>query len=324
MKKSIVILTLVAVASASVVLYYINRDKETPTENKSTQKAETTETVEDTKITEPVKDDKKSETTSNSTKTESTSKSTDNTLKISELSGLYDEDLPLGLELNYVTVNGAESVIRLETTGSSKQQEDGPYYIFYKIHAGSDAKGFKMIRSGIYHLEGYGIEMLKSFDMEEDIGVNHEFFEWDFTSSAVKGSDKEYIAVSIPAGTEDKNQASLILIADDGTFLGEFIADVVHDTTLTGPDAEKYKNHSGDVVFNCIKDGNVTYLTPTDAMYKTDANGKKVLDSSLQEIELEEHKVSISNNKATETKTGNTYKITNATGKTFNFGDFRH
>ena len=90
-----------------------------------------------------------------------------------------------------------------------------------------------------------------------------------------------------------------------------------HDITLTGPDVEKYKNHSGDIVFNSIKDGNITYLTPTEAMYITDANGNKVLNTSLDEIELEEHSVTMDNNKATDTKTGNLYKITNATRKSF-------
>ena len=106
--------------------------------------------------------------------------------------------------------------------------------------------------------------------------------------------------------------------------MGEFIADVVHDTNLTGPDVEKYKNHSGDIVFNSIKDGNITYLTPTQEMYKVDSKGNKVLDSSLTEIELEEHSITMNNNKATDTKTNNIYKITNASGKTYNFSEFRH
>ena len=57
---------------------------------------------------------------------------------------------------------------------------------------------------------------------------------------------------------------------------------------------------------------------------RTDANGNKVLNTSLDEIELEEHSVTMDNNKATDTKTGNIYKITNATGKSFWFGKFRH
>ncbi len=166
--------------------------------------------------------------------------------------------------------------------------------------------------------------MLKEFDEEEDAGVNYEFFEWDFTSSTHKGGDKDYIAISLPAGTEDKPQASLMITTDDGNLLGEFIADVVHETKLSGPDVDKYKNHSGDIVFNSIKDGNITYFTPTEVMYKTDSSGKKVLDSSLDVIELEEHTVTMNNNKATDTKTNNVYKITNASGKTYNFGEFRH
>ena len=255
--------------------------------------------------------------TNNNTQTPSDS------LPILEIQQQYKEDLPLGLENNYLKVNGNDIVVRVQTSGSSEQQANGPYFIYYNMYVGNDALGLKCVRDAIYHLEGYGVTMLKEFN-EEDVGVNYEFFEWDFTSSTHKGVDKEYAAISFPAGTEDKPQASLMITTDDGKLLGEFIADVVHDITLTGPDVEKYKNHSGDIVFNSIKDGNITYLTPTEAMYITDANGNKVLNTSLDEIELEEHSVTMDNNKATDTKTGNIYKITNATGKSFWFGKFRH
>ena len=245
-------------------------------------------------------------------------------LPILEIQQQYKEDLPLGLENNYLKVNGNDIVVRVQTSGSSEQQANGPYFIYYNMYVGNDALGLKCVRDAIYHLEGYGVTMLKEYNEEEDAGVNYEFFEWDFTSSTHKGIDKEYAAISFPAGTEDKPQASLMITTDDGKLLGEFIADVVHDIKLTGPDVEKYKNHSGDIVFNSIKDGNITYLTPTEAMYITDANGNKVLYTSLDEIELEEHSVTMDNNKATDTKTGNIYKITNATGKSFWFGKFRH
>ena len=256
--------------------------------------------------------------TNNNTQTPSDS------LPILKIQQQYKEDLPLGLENNYLKVNGNDIVVRVQTSGSSEQQANGPYFIYYNMYVGNDALGLKCVRDAIYHLEGYGVTMLKEFNEEEDAGVNYEFFEWDFTSSTHKGVDKEYAAISFPAGTEDKPQASLMITTDDGKLLGEFIADVVHDITLTGPDVEKYKNHSGDIVFNSIKDGNITYLTPTEAMYITDANGNKVLNTSFDEIELEEHSVTMDNNKATDTKTGNIYKITNATGKSFWFGKFRH
>ena len=258
------------------------------------------------------------------TNTNNNSQSNGDSIPISQVTGLYDNDLPLGLENNYLTVNGNDIVIRVQTSGSSKQQANGPYYIYYNVYVGNDNLGLKCVRDAIYHLEGYGVTMLKEFDEEEDIGVNYEFFEWDFTSSVLKGEDKEYVAISLPAGTEDKNQSSLMITTDDGLLLGEFIADVQHDITLTGSNVDKYKNHSGDVVFNSIKDGVITYLTPTSSMYIEDANGKKVLNSSLDEIELEEHSVAMNNNKVIDTKTNNIYKITNATGKSFNFGEFRH
>ena len=260
----------------------------------------------------------------NTNTTNNDSKTTGDSLPISEIKKQYNADLPLGLENVYVKANGREIVIRLQTSGSSQQQANGPYYIYYNIYVGNDDIGFNCVRDAIYHLEGYGITMLKEFDEEEDVGVNYEFFEYDFTASTLKGVDKDYVAISIPAGIEDKTQSSLLITTDNGKLLGEFIADVVHDTNLNGPGVEKYKNHSGDIVFNSIKDGNITYLTPTEAMYKTDSHGKKVLDSSLAEIELEEHSVTIDNNKVTDTKTSNIYKITNASGKTFNFGEFRH
>ena len=256
--------------------------------------------------------------------TSDNSKTGGDSLPILEVKKEYDNDLPLGLETNYPKANGEEIVIRIQTSGSTKQQANGPYYIYYNVYVGNDNLGLKCVRDAIYHLEGYGITMLKEFDEEEDAGVNYEFFEWDFTSSTHKGGDKDYIAISLPAGTEDKPQASLMITTDDGNLLGEFIADVVHETKLSGPDVDKYKNHSGDIVFNSIKDGNITYLTPTEAMYKTDSSGKKILDSSLDVIELEEHTVTMNNNKATDTKTNNVYKITNASGKTYNFGEFRH
>ena len=249
--------------------------------------------------------------------------STNDSIPISEIKGLYNNDLPLGLENNYLKVNGNDIVIRVQTSGSSEQQNNGPYYIYYNVYVGNDTIGLNCVRDAIYHLEGSGIEMLKTFDEENDAGVNYEFFEWDFTSSVHKGIDKEYALISLPAGKEDKNQASLMITTDDGKLLGEIINDVFHDTELTGPDTDKYKNHSGDIVFSSIKDGNITYLTPNSSMYIVE-NGKKVLNPSLDIIELEEHSVTMDNNKVIDTITNNVYQITNANGKTFNFGEFRH
>ena len=184
-------------------------------------------------------------------------------LSIIEVKKEYDNDLPLGLENNYLKVNGNDIVVRVQTSGSTKQQENGPYYIYYNVYVGNDNLGLKCVRDAIYHLEGYGITMLKEFNEEEDVGVNFEFFEWDMTSSVHKGIDKEYAAISIPAGTEDKPQASLMITTDDGKLLGEYIVNIVPETTLPGPEIELYYNHSGDVLFHKKKEGKITYLTPT-------------------------------------------------------------
>ena len=51
------------------------------------------------------------------------SKSNSDSIPISEITGLYTNDLPLGLETTYLKVNGNDIVIRIQTTGSSKQQK---------------------------------------------------------------------------------------------------------------------------------------------------------------------------------------------------------
>ena len=108
----------------------------------------------------------------NTNTTNNDSKTTGDSLPISEIKKQYNDDLPLGLENNYVKANGREIVIRLQTSGSSQQHANGPYYIYYNVYVGNDNLGFNCVRDAIYHLEGYGITMLKEFDEEEDIGVN--------------------------------------------------------------------------------------------------------------------------------------------------------
>ena len=275
--------------------------------------------------------DTESKTTTNTASNTTNNKTNDkadanNILKPTEINKKYNEDLPMGVEIYHVTVNGKDVAINVQTSGSSEQQKNGPYYIYYELRVGQDIgqDKFKLVKEGIYHLEGYGKEMLQTYDIEQDAGTNYEFFEGDLTTSAYKGTDKEYVAISLPAGTEDKNQATLLIATDEGDLVGEFTADIVKDITLTGPNSDKYKNRSGDIVFNSIKDGKVTYLAPSDKMYKKDSKGKKTLDTSLDTLELEEYSVTINKGKATAKKTGETYKVTNAKGKAFDFGEFRH
>ena len=70
-------------------------------------------------------------------------------LPISQIGGLYNNDLPLGLETNFVKLNGTEIVIRVQTSGSSDQQANGPYYIFYNVYVGNDTLGLKCVRDAI-------------------------------------------------------------------------------------------------------------------------------------------------------------------------------
>ena len=230
---------------------------------------------------------------------------------------IINDDIPFGFEFVDLTVNGENKRVQVDTFGNSNYMEDGPYQLDYRLMIGGE-----ILKEGKYHLKGYGITMLKEYDMEEDIGVNYEFFERDFTATVYKGEDKEYVAISIPAGIEDKDSASLILATGKGELLGDFNTDTVEGIILTGDDVEKYKNYSGDVVFNSIKDGKISYLTPAEGMYKKDSKGNKVVDSSKDVIELEEHSIEIKNNKIIDTKTGNTYQVSGVSGKTLTFNEY--
>jgi len=325
MKKIIILIILMCIVACCIFLgfqFEKTKGKEI-TNNNTVSEVKTDTNTNTTNKTTKTSNSSSTTNTTNITKDASNSKSTTNEeLKPTEIKKQYDNDLPLGVEVRNVSVNGKDVVVNIQTSGSSKQQKNGPYYIYYEVRVGHDK--FKLVKEGIHHLEGYGIEMLKTFDMEEDVGTNYEFFEWDFTASVYKGTDKEYLAISIPAGTEDKNQTSLILTTDEGKLVGEFTANTVDDITLTGKNVENYKNHKGNAIFTSIKNGKITYLVPTEKMYKTDSKGNKVLDNSLDTLELDEYSVTINKDKATAKKTGEIYKITNAKGKTFGFGKFKH
>ena len=277
-------------------------------------------TTNNTKANNSTKTNNTISSTTNSTNT--TTKNTQTASKVltpARNKDRDDDDLPLGFEFVDLKVNGKDIRVHVDTTGDSKQQKNGPYYINYVLLIGAE-----ILKEGKYHLEGYGITMLKEYDIETEVGHNYEFFERDFTATVHKGQDgKEYVAISIPAGVDDKNQASLVLATDDGKLLGDFTVDIVEGINLTGKDVDKYKNWSGDVVFNSIKNGKVTYLTPTEAMYKKDSKGNKVLDTSKDVIELEEHSLTIKNSKVTDKKTNEIYKITNAKNKALAFNKIR-
>ncbi len=207
MKKRL-FLTIIMCVIACLVLSGCQSEeiKETEQENSNTATEAKTNT----------ETNKTTNNTSKNTSTNNTSndKAKDNDkLKPTEVVKKYKEDLALGLEVNFPVVNGKEVVVNVQTSGSSELQKNGPYYIWYEIHIGQNNAAhdkYQLVKEGIHHLEGYGIEMLKTYDMEEDIGHNNYFFEWDLTATACKGSDKEYVAVSFPAGTEGKSQATLL------------------------------------------------------------------------------------------------------------------
>ncbi len=92
------------------------------------------------KIEENNKKDSANIANDNTNTTNNDSKTTGDSLPISEIKKQYNNDLPLGLENNYVKANGREIVIRLQTSGSSQQQANGPYYIYYNIYVGNDDK----------------------------------------------------------------------------------------------------------------------------------------------------------------------------------------
>ncbi len=54
----------------------------------------------------------------NNTNETNNTQPTGDSIPISQITGLYNNDLPLGLENNYLKVNGNDIVIRVQTFGS--------------------------------------------------------------------------------------------------------------------------------------------------------------------------------------------------------------
>lgn len=224
--------------------------------------------------------------------------------------GAYRDDLALGFETIDVTVNGKKVTARVDYLFDSSRQANGPYYVDYEITVANQT-----VKEGKYYLSENSISSIKELT-EEDIGVNFEFFEKDFVATTVKGEDKEYISISIPAGDEEKDASCQILATDDGKLLQSFVVEKVSGVTLTGKENAKYTDKNGNVIFHSTENGKVTYLIPVDL------KGNKIESCDKDKIELEEHTIELKDGKTIDTKTNETYTLNNTKGKSFTFSIF--
>ncbi len=71
-----------------------------------------------------------------------------------------------------------------------------------------------------------------------------DIFWLDFRAAAFKGKDKEYVVFSVPAGWEE-NSSTMGIITDDGILLANLTTNKSYKVTLTGDDADKYKDKKG-------------------------------------------------------------------------------
>ena len=198
----------------------------------------------------------------------------------------------LGGEDCDVVVNGHS--VRLsaiyEYDPSDFEAETG--FSYYSIGLMSDVSPSQVVDVGrVFFDEKWTKYIREEFNEEEPILT--DVFYTDFKAAAFKGTDKEYVVFSIPAGWE-KNSSTMVIATDDGVLLANMKTDKSSKIALTGDDAGKYLDKDGYCNFFCFSGDSITYL--------------KVSEVTDGVTYLKEYSVSIENNKVISSETGKTYQ----------------
>lgn len=199
---------------------------------------------------------------------------------------------PLGAEDCDLEVNG--HFVRLQAiytydTSDFESDEAVAYYFIQKLSEGSQSQ---VLDVGRVFFSKESTEFIRE-GLNEDDPLLTDVFWTDFKAAAFKGTDKEYIVFSIPAGWE-KNSSTMVIATEEGILLANMKTDKTSKVTLTGDDAGKYLDKDGYCNFFCFSGDSITYL--------------KVSEVADGVTYLKEYSVSIENNKVISSETGKTYQ----------------
>lgn len=138
-------------------------------------------------------------------------------------------------------------------------------YCYYQVSVASDRPGSEPnfisgVAGGKYFFSDEHKKILKEFrDADRLSEVALKPFGEDFKAIVYKGEDTEQIVISIPAGTENENMATLMIVRYNGRLMADMITKTAK-IKLSGDNAGKYFDSKGNCRFFAFDENTVTYL----------------------------------------------------------------
>ena len=138
-------------------------------------------------------------------------------------------------------------------------------YCYYQVSVASDRPEperdfISGVAGGKYFFSDEHKKILKEFrDADRLSEVALKPFGEDFKAIVYKGEDTEQIVISIPAGTENENMATLMIVRYNGPLMADMITKTAK-IKLSGDNAGKYFDSKGNCRFFAFDENTVTYL----------------------------------------------------------------
>ena len=138
-------------------------------------------------------------------------------------------------------------------------------YCYYQVSVASDRPEperdfISGVAGGKYFFSDEHKKILKEFrDADRLSEVALKPFGEDFKAIVYKGEDTEQIVISIPAGTENENMATLMIVRYNGPLMADMITKTAK-IKLSGDNAGKYFDTKGNCQFFAFDENTVTYL----------------------------------------------------------------
>ena len=138
-------------------------------------------------------------------------------------------------------------------------------YCYYQVSVASDRPEperdfISGVAGGKYFFSDEHKKILKEFrDADRLSEVALKPFGEDFKAIVYKGEDTEQIVISIPAGTENENMATLMIVRYNGPLMADMITKTAK-IKLNGDNAGKYFDSKGNCRFFAFDENTITYL----------------------------------------------------------------
>jgi len=141
-------------------------------------------------------------------------------------------------------------------------------YCYYQVSVASDRPEperdfISGVAGGKYFFSDEHKKILKEFrDADRLSEAALKPFGEDFKAIVYKGEDTEQIVISIPAGTENEDMATLMIVKYNGPLMADMITKTAK-IKLSGDNAGKYFDSKGNCRFFAFDENTVTYLKVT-------------------------------------------------------------